>query len=318
MLRRRSAFTLIEVLVIIAIVSFLVGMLVPAVQKVRSAALRVQCQNNLKQIGIALHNYHDVKGSLPPGRDANGFSTHAYLLPFIEQDNCFATIDFTMPWSDPMNACSQTNTIKTFLCPADPHNQELPNGWAGTNYRANQGNGILWCPPPTGPGDPNYGMPRPNGPFFLKSCVRLTDITDGTSNTAAFSEHLVGDFSDAVASEQRDTFAPNTLPRTPDEAVRDCNAIDITNLTYQGVSNVGAPWLHGDHSTTIYFHAAPPGARSCMFLSDRVSTTANSAHSRGVNMLLCDGSVRFVPYSISLETWRGLGSREGGEVLGNF
>jgi prepilin-type N-terminal cleavage/methylation domain-containing protein/prepilin-type processing-associated H-X9-DG protein len=315
--RRRSGFTLIELLVVIAIIAVLLGLLLPAVQKVRAAANRIECTNNLKQIGLALHNYHDVNRALPPGRDAMAFSTHTYLLPFIEQDNCFAMTNFTMPWTDSMNDCPRTNPVKIFNCPADPVSQ-LPSDWAGTNYRANQGSGILWGLPPTNPEDPNYGMPAPNGVFFLNSKTRLADLTDGTSNTAAFSEHVKGDFNNAVATEKSDTFKPGTHPKTPDEAVAQCRAIDPTNLAFQGVSDVGAPWLHGYHSTTIYFHVAPPGDRSCMFPPGRIATSANSAHANGVNLLLCDGSVRFVTYGVDLATWRALGTRAGGEVVGNY
>jgi prepilin-type processing-associated H-X9-DG protein len=160
-------------------------------------------------------------------------------------------------------------------------------------------------------------MPQPNGPFYLNSRTTFAGITDGTSNTAAFSEHLTGDFSNAIVSAKLDTFWTHTHPLTPDDAVSQCDVIDISNLAYQRVSDVGAPWLQGYHSTTLYFHAALPGGRSCMFPPGRISTTANSNHSNGVNVGLCDGSVRFVPYAISLSTWRALGSRNGAETLGS-
>jgi prepilin-type processing-associated H-X9-DG protein len=173
--------------------------------------------------------------------------------------------------------------------------------------------------PPSDPNNPNFGMPAPNGPFYQNSRVKLEHILDGTSNTAAFSEHLIGDFSNLSASEDLDTFRPGTHPNTPDEAVAQCAAIDWTDLKFQGSSNVGAPWLFGDHSTTIYFHVGLPGSRSCMFPPGRISTTANSKHGPGgVNLLLCDGSVRFVSYGIDLKTWRALGSIEGGEVFGEY
>jgi len=313
----RSAFTLIELLVVIAILSTLIGLLMPAVQKIRSAAARTQCQNNLKQIGLALLHYHDAKDKtgFPPGRDSKDFSTHAYLLPFLDQENVQDLINRNVPALDPANAAVGSATVKVFLCPADPY-ENVPPGWAGTNYRANQGSGILWGLPPSDPSNVNYGMPAPNGPFYLNSRVRLTDITDGASNTAAFSEHMKGDFSNGIASET-DTFAPGTHPATPDEAVSMCEGIDPTNLAYQRVSNVGAPWIYGYHSTTLYFHVAPPGDRSCMYPPGRISTTATSGHMKGVNVLLCSGTVRFVDYGISLYTWRALGSRNGKEPIGD-
>ena len=142
----------------------------------------------------------------------------------------------------------------------------------------------------------------------------LVSITDGTSNTAAFSEHLKGDFNNGVSSKT-DTFQPGTYPNTPDEAVAQCGAIDPNNLTFQRVSDVGAPWLQGYHSTTAYFHVGGPNTRSCMFPPGRIATTASSAHVGGVLVSMCDGSVRFVRDSIPLATWRAMGSKDGGETL---
>ena len=310
---RRSGFTLIELLVVIAIIAILIALLVPAVQKVREAAARTQCTNNLKQFGLAAHNFHDALKKLPPGRDNNDFSTHAYLLPYMEQDSIYKTIDFTVSYKNAVNNTARGATVPVFLCPSDPNNLMIPNGWAATNYRANQGSGILWGAVGTGS---NVGMPPPNGPFYENSKHRLTDITDGTSNTAMFSEHLVGDFSNAIGSDRLDTFQPGTHPSTPDQAVADCAAVNVNNLGAQGRSDVGAPWLQGYHSTTIYFHVGLPNTRSCMYPPGRIATTANSNHTNGVNVTLCDGSVRFVSNAISLATWRAVGSRDENEVLG--
>src|SRR5262245_53741281 len=187
MLRRRSAFTLIELLVVIAIISILIGLLVPAVQKVREAAARLKCSNNLHQLAIAAHSYHDANGALPPGRDSHSLSTHAYLLPYVEQDNVFKTINFALDWDDPANAVARAAEVPVFRCPSDPRTA-TPPGWAGTNYRACQGSGILWGMPSAS--GPNSTLPAPNGVFYVNSKTRLPGITDGTSNTAAFSEHI--------------------------------------------------------------------------------------------------------------------------------
>jgi prepilin-type N-terminal cleavage/methylation domain-containing protein/prepilin-type processing-associated H-X9-DG protein len=315
MLRRRSAFTLIELLVVIAIIAILIGLLLPAVQKVRQAGNRMACSNNLKQLCLALHHYHDAQGSFPPGRDDNELSTHAYLLPYLEQDNAYRLVNFKAAWDDASNAAACAVQVKTFLCPSDPRNV-LPAGWAGTNYRVNQGSGILWgLATTTGS---NAGMPAPDGPFYLNSRTRFADITDGTTNTAAWSEHLKGDFSNAVGTDRSDTFEPGTHPGTPDQAMADCAGVNPLDLSKQGYSNVGAPWLEGYHSTTIYFHVGPPNSRSCMYPPGRIATTANSGHTNGVNMALCDGSVRFVANAIQLSTWRALGTRNGGEVVGDY
>jgi prepilin-type N-terminal cleavage/methylation domain-containing protein/prepilin-type processing-associated H-X9-DG protein len=317
-LRRRWGFTLIELLVVIAIIAILIGLLLPAVQKVREAAARMQCQNNLKQLTLALHNYHSSLGTLPPGRDNNDLSTHAYLLPYIEQDNVYRLVNFAAGkagWNDPSNAAARATPIKTFLCPSDPRDV-VPAGWAGNNYRVNQGSGILWGQPAAS--GPNSLLPAPNGPFYLNSRLRLTDVTDGTSNTAAWSEHLKGDFSNAVSTDTGDTYEPGIYPNTPDDAMNFCVNVNVNDLSKQGYSNVGAPWLEGYHSTTIYFHVSPPNGRSCMYPPGRIATTANSNHTNGVNMALCDGSVRFVTGGITLSTWRALGSCNGGEVVGDY
>jgi prepilin-type processing-associated H-X9-DG protein len=305
---------------VIAIIAILIGLLLPAVQKVREAAARMSCQNNLKQFGLALHNHHDAQGVLPPGRDDNEFSAHAYIMPFMEQDNVYKTINFIVSSGNAANAAPRATRIKTFTCPSDG-NSASPADLAPTNYRVNQGSGILWGLPPTNPSNINYGMPKPNGPFFLNSKTTLVGITDGTSNTAMVSEHPTGSFNSGVVS-QNNTFrlGQNTglYPATPDEAYTVCEGLSPSQqMQYNGQPTTGAPWLEGYHSTTIYFHVGPPNSRSCMYPSGRIGTAARSMHTNGVNVTMCDGSVRFVNNSIPLSTWRAMGSMNGGEVFSN-
>jgi prepilin-type N-terminal cleavage/methylation domain-containing protein/prepilin-type processing-associated H-X9-DG protein len=319
MVRKRSAFTLIELLVVIAIIAVLIGLLLPAVQKVREAANRMKCQNNLKQICVALHNYHSAYGSFPQSRtfpNASSFSAHSRLLPFMEQEAIYRLIDFTQPWSDPKNAAACAATVPSFICPSDNLNA-VPPDLAPTNYRANEGTSLVMWYGISDSNKVNGSMPAPNGPFFVNGPFKIADIADGSSNTAAFSEHVTGDFNQGTATEMGDTFEPGTYPDTPDKAMADCQGIDIQDLSKQGYSNVGAPWLYGYHSTTSYWHSAPPGYRSCMYPPSRIMTTANSRHTNGVNVGFCDGSVRFVTNTIDLTTWRALGTRNGNETVSN-
>lgn len=309
----RSGFTLVELLVVIAIIGVLMGLLLPAVQMAREAARRSQCSNNIRQLSLALLNYESGRGRLPFGRDNLNFSTHSKLLPFLEQGNIADRIDFTVAFNHANNQFAMGSQIGMLNCPSDPQTI-LPVGFAGTSYRANQGSGILWGRATTNPSDPNFGQPDPNGVFFLNSNLRLAEITDGASNTAAFSEHGKGDFSNAIVSPT-DTFWPQTNPANPDAAVADCRGIDINNLTFQRVSDVGAPWLRGYHSTSIYFHVDVPNSRSCMFPPGRITTVAQSSHPGGVNVGRCDGSVGYVADDISREVWRALGTRNGDEVF---
>ncbi len=315
MSQKRPAFTLVELLVVIAIIGILVALLLPAVQFAREAARRMQCANHLRQFGVAMHTYHDTMKTLPPGREARSISTHAYLLPFMEYSNVHRLIDFSVSYNHANNTVARATAVPIFNCPSDRLDPVL-NGWAGTNYRANQGSGILFNGTAvTTPGATNYGIPAPNGIFYQNSATGFGEITDGTSNTAAFSEHIRGDSSNAIASDRMDTFGPKTQPQTPDQAMADCENLNWQDLQFQNVSNVGVPWLQGYHSTSIYHHVSGPNKRSCMYPPGKIATTANSNHPNGVNMALSDGSVRFVNNSINIQTWRRLGSRDGNETI---
>lgn len=312
MVSRRPAFTLIELLVVIAIIAVLIGLLLPAVQKVRESANRMKCQNNLRQIGVAVHNYVGVHTELPPGVDNKRYAAQVYLLPYLEQENIFKTINFNLQAQDPGNNAPRGMVVSTFLCPSDPQNA-MPAGWAGNNYLFNYGPDIWWQQATT------------RGPFgmFTDRGIRFpAGIPDGTSNTACFSEHLKGDWSNAVATPRTDMINPKgTPPTTQDQAVAACEAADPLNLSFQWRSDCGGYWIQGFHMT-MYQHAGLPNSRSCGWPStfggnNSVNLNANSAHTGGVNVLLCDGSLRFVSQMISIATWRAVGSRDSGEVLGS-
>ena len=215
-----------------------------------------------------------------------------------------------MPANNAANAGPTGMTIKILLCPSDRTNQ-TPPGQGGNNYFANYGT------------EPQFfqNSSVANGVFALREPsggIRLTDITDGTSNTAAFSELRKGDYNNANYSPQ-DWLNASSLgsPTTVDQAYSLCQGIDPTNLGYQWLS-AGGEWLNDSATGTAYLHCGPPNSTNCGFPANlRFCVNANSDHINGVNLVLCDGSVRFVSNSISLPTWRALGTRASGDLLGN-
>jgi prepilin-type N-terminal cleavage/methylation domain-containing protein len=311
---RHRGFTLIELLVVIAIIAILIALLLPAVQQAREAARRTQCKNNLKQLGLAIHNYHDTHNCIPIA-DVNGtvtpVSAHARLLPYIEQAPLYSLVDFNVPYDHVNNNVPRTTELPAFRCPSDP--TKLPATVGGrNNYYWNAGNGIVMY------ASGAAGQPATNGVIFHNKRFRFNDITDGLSNTATMAEKLTSDGSNGISSPKTDTFAPGTYPNNANEATQQCNAVDVTDLSRQGYSNVGGPWLQQYHSTNQYNHVLPPNGRSCMFPPGRIATTVNSQHIGGVQLLLCDGSVRFLSENMDVNTWRNLGSIDGGEVIAEF
>jgi prepilin-type N-terminal cleavage/methylation domain-containing protein len=318
---RKPGFTLVELLVVIAIIAILIGLLLPAVQKVREAANRMSCENNLKQIGLAIHSYYDEYGAFPAGWNFDtNWGPEAYILPYIEQNNLNAEINYSLAITDPSNWPAISTPVKIYLCPSDVGTDYNPASAFGadTNYYGNAGNTVIFViayglnEPPT---------PGPNGVFYSwSSGLTFASIEDGTSNTAFFSERVLGD-GNLGTGNPFDTYngpggGPPNVPSDATQAYQLCQSVNTSNPANSFPIFMGSPWGHGQNS---YNHVSPPNSISCGWLpSLRATMPATSRHIQGVNMLLGDGSVRFVNNSINLSTWQALGSRNGHEVIGDY
>lgn len=321
---RRKGFTLVELLVVIAIIGILVSLLLPAVQAAREAARRMQCSNHVKQISLALHLHHDAKRKFPPilttGSSGATYSTQhnwiAYTLPYMEQSAVWSMIQFpTRPLADPYyttsnvdnsalgNSIDQNNVpasrhwIPTFICPTDPvgsiRQPISEGGRAPTNYVGNQGASVNFTA-----GD---------GIFYRNSNVRFAEIIDGTSNTYLLSECLRGDFD---INTLRDNYV----------GVRNVsNAADISTCQtlIPNFSDRGGVWIGGQALNSTFVTARPPNDRRVDCWGPSFGSTnfvARSFHVGGVNMGLCDGSVRFVSSNVDAILYASMGTRAGGEV----
>jgi prepilin-type N-terminal cleavage/methylation domain-containing protein/prepilin-type processing-associated H-X9-DG protein len=299
----RPGFTLIELLVVIAIIAILIGLLLPAVQKVREAAGRMQCTNNLKQIGLALHNYNDNNKKLPPGQLnllGTNHPTNAkirqcwmhQILPFIEQKPLKDAIDAAQPTTTTYAIPGRENPISILVCPTDPNGGRNITANAATPAAGQgfHGNYVL-CAGSTLFGNNGQGITL-NGAFFPMSTNKLESIADGTSNTLAASEIIVSkDTSSAhdLRGRYNNTWQGNVLFST----------LEPPNTTVGDVS-----------SYCIAIPFAPCGTLG----TTNLVQYARSRHPGGVNALMLDGSVRFVNNNINLAAWQAMGTRENSDI----
>jgi prepilin-type processing-associated H-X9-DG protein len=295
---RRPAFTLFQLLILLALLVILFALMLPAVAKVREAAARTQSQNNLKQIGLALHSYHDANNRLPPGVDARGFSASAYLLPYLEQANLFQQIDFMQPMDGKANAGARALKIKLFLNPNDPI-MSVSMDYGATNY--------LYCAGALADLDKNDGI------LFLDSAVRLVDITDGTSNTMMAGETLKGDCMVKATDVRRQhvQLKKDSLQGLKEDA-GEKEWKDDKNIAADRCSSwMDGRFLQGTFTGTRTVNDKRPDV-NCGGLGGWSGLRTLTGTS---NILMGDGSVRAVGVGIKLETWKTLATRAGGEVI---
>ncbi|TWT58523.1 Type II secretion system protein G precursor [Thalassoglobus neptunius] len=333
---RRRGFTLIELLVVIAIIAILIALLLPAVQQAREAARRTQCKNNLKQIGLALHNYLDVNNGFPPSfvsdvssagdnPTAGGeWSAQARILPYLEQAAIYNIANLSLAYDDPINAEIPTMRVASFLCPSEVNDRTRAdsNGVAEhypLSYGFNGGTWRVWVNGSRQPGD---------GAFAPNTSFKPREFVDGTSNTLCFSEVK------AFTAYNRDGGTGTaTVPESSDV---------VSGLISSGGSNKPnsghTEWVDGRVHQTGFTVTLPPNANVIVPGGERpdegdytscredkscsgptyAAVTSRSWHISIVNSLLTDGSVRSISENIDRNTWRKLGQRNDGQIVGEF
>jgi prepilin-type N-terminal cleavage/methylation domain-containing protein/prepilin-type processing-associated H-X9-DG protein len=320
----RSAFTLIELLVVIAIIAVLIGLLLPAIQKVREAANRSKCTNNLKQLGLAMHNYHDSFNKLPAqtANNANKCCNGTWqmaILPYVEQDNLWkgyvnwgGTIMGGPTYEQQANLLVTSQRLSVFTCPSDFPSAPKSGTYQGVTYHVTQHNYLInvgnidYAQGGDGalPDQSQYpGLKFLGAPFSRKAQFRFADITDGLSSTLMATEVNQGQDQDYRGLTWWAEGSGFTVYRTPNSPLPDYIA------NGRGMPGCVPPTENPLNAPCQAFPAPNPNWN--VF-------AARSRHPGGVNMLLCDGSGRFVTNSIAWDVWQALGTSQGGEVIGDY
>ncbi len=321
---RRRAFTLIELLVVIAIIAVLIALLLPAVQQAREAARRTQCKNNLKQMGLALHNYHDTFNVFPPalcltlsGADFGQWGPQARLLPYLDQANLQKLIDFSLPYNTQL-AVVRTR-IPTYMCPSERNDRgSVEDGidQYPINYAANFGTWMVFNPVTGQPGDGAFG---PNSRFGTQS------FADGTSQSLAFSE--VKTFQAIIKGGGSPTAIPPSRPQAVSGWSGDFESdnghtewvegrVHQDGFTTTFVPNSRVTHVESGQTYDVDYTSVEEGDSTTD--PTYAAITSRSHHVGIVQSLLVDGAVRSISENIDINVWRALGTRAGGEVVGEF
>jgi prepilin-type N-terminal cleavage/methylation domain-containing protein/prepilin-type processing-associated H-X9-DG protein len=326
---KRRGFTLIELLVVIAIIAILIALLIPAVQKVREAANKTQCQNNLHQLGVALHNYYGDKKQFPSASynpNVYGPSALVFLLPYIERQELFMAVNLndasgaTLSGDLPDDMVGET-PLEILLCPSDPQGAWTTTQLAWTNYHTNHGSWVGVAKRWDGLFGPNGSVISgvPAAPF-----VKTSMITDGASNTAAIAEVCRGPYNatpNPVADPRTDCFEGGSPPTSSiANAQAYLQGLNWRTATVGASSWVnwryrGYPWREGSIWRGGYNHLLPPNS-PCWYTNGdwwQLVTPASSFHAGGANVLFADGAVHFVIDGISAAVWVSAGTRAGND-----
>ena len=319
--RGRAAFTLVELLVVIAIIGILIALLLPAVQAARESGRRSTCLNNLKQLGIALHNFENAKKVLPAGMymttDSRYFSPHTFLLQYMEQENIYKGLDLTKAVWDTHNFDIASIQPSVLICPSDPFpGKREPMGW--TNYHANCGSWVHlkgW--------DGVFGPTVDQGGGKKLPGIELALIGDGLSNTAAFAEVVNGAGGSGVPTSEFDCYEFDAPPSgTLAEArvaflAKDWKAAPTADPNWSGQWRWrGYPFTEGSAWRNWYNHLLPPNG-ICWRPGDwyKIVSPASSHHPGGAQLVMCDGSAKFVSETIDADVWTAAGTRDSRETL---
>ena len=328
----RSGMSLVEVMAVLCILSTITALLLPAVMNSRQSALRMKCTNHLKQVELATIQYHEVNNAFPaydrlgtPNHRPDigrSFSVFSRIAPYLEQVNVYNQTNFQVELHDevtvnsgrvtetsfgsPANSTVMRTSLSVLVCPSDPSPIDSSTT-RGTNYRANFGT------------EATYGADLSHaGPFSLYTTLAASGVTDGLSNTVAYSEKARGNPSRLSFDSFVDTLVDPNNPDPPASFLFEyCSSQPITSATYR--TTTGINWLIGGLTQSCYNHMDVPNGPTpdCVRPGNMPGTaraTARSYHGAGANVVMADGSVRFVKSSIDIATWKALGTRANGEV----